>query len=51
MTYDPDLAARIRLTLQGRSVREVKMFGGLSFSSARCCDAKALIGHRCAASR
>ncbi|MGC1207721.1 MAG: TfoX/Sxy family protein [Ornithinimicrobium sp.] len=31
MAYDQQLADRIRSALQGRSVREVKMFGGLSF--------------------
>ena len=31
MAYDRDLADRIRETLSGRSVREVNMFGGLTF--------------------
>src|SRR5262245_48399115 len=31
MPYDRDLADRIREALQGRSVREVSMFGGLTF--------------------
>lgn len=32
MAYDRDLAGRVRKTLEGESaVREVKMFGGLSF--------------------
>jgi len=31
MTYDKELADRVRAALEGESVREVKMFGGLSF--------------------
>ncbi len=31
MPYDPALADRIRSALAGRRVREVRMFGGLSF--------------------
>jgi TfoX/Sxy family transcriptional regulator of competence genes len=31
MAYDSDLADRIRQALSGRRVREVSMFGGLSF--------------------
>lgn len=31
MTENPDLSARVRAALVGRDVREVRMFGGLSF--------------------
>lgn len=31
MAYDRDLADRVREALSGRSVREVSMFGGLTF--------------------
>ena len=31
MAYDEQLAGRVRTLLAGRTVREVRMFGGLSF--------------------